>query len=284
MRALSERINKAWPPKRRFHYELLDIDPAFVVTYHIRSRSTWSAFGVAAEASWPNKGSNAKWAQVGEDEFRWQQVDSDQEMEVHPLERGPSRQARFLAKSSHISCGDGITGLDYSAWEWNPASIGSLEQLIGRKGAASRGDYPEYGPVGPLETNGSKIGLPYCEWSAVDLDVDALLCSIDTYDISGDAVRFLGTRTNRPDLETVAKAIQYADDRDYRAVLAFSASPTVARRLVALMPPSITANINGGIYPPLRGNHETIDIGGLHFALEKRNGLWIVLRFTVDPD
>lgn len=284
MRALSEGLNKTWPADRRFHYELLEIDPAFVVTYHIRSRSTWSVFGIAAEASWPNKGENTKWSQVGEDDLRWQQPDSDQQMEVYGLTRGPSGLARFLARASQISCGDGITGLTYHAYEWNPASIGSLDLIIERKGAASRGDFPQYRPIGKLEMTGPRVTLPYCEWSAVDLDVDALLCSVDTYDVSGDEVRFLGTRTNRPDLEAVAKAVKYADDRDYRALLSYSASPAVARKMVALMPPSITANVGGGSYPPLRGNHQAIDIGGLHFALEERNGTWVVVEFTMNPD
>ena len=284
LRSMSDRINRSWPADRRFHYELLEIDPIFVVDYHIRSRSTWSAFAVADEAEWPKKGTNTQWHQAGEDDFRWEEPRADQEMAVYPLERGPSHLARFLAKFSQISCGDGITGVVYDGYEWNPASVGSLDAILERKGAASRGDYaPKYGPIGKLETSGLIITLPYCEWSAVDLDVDALLCSVDTYNVSGDVVRFVSTQTNRPDLETVAKAIQYSEGRDYRAVLAYSASPAVARKMVELMPPGVYGNASAEDYPPIRGNTQTIDIDDLHFVLEKRNDEWFIAQFQLNP-
>ena len=92
--------------------------------------------------------------------------------------------------------------------------------------------------------------LPYCEDSAVDLYVDALLCSVDTYDLSGDIVRFISSETNRPDLETVAKVVQYADARDYESVLAYSASSQVARQMVAEMPPGVVGNASGETMPP----------------------------------
>lgn len=284
LRTLSDRATRDWPADRRFHYNLLAIPPAFVVVYHIRSRSTWSVFAVPAEASWPNKGSNRNWEQVEEDDFRWQDPKGDQRVEVYSIQRGPSELARFLSRSDEISCGDGITGLAWRAYEWNAAGTGSLETVLERTGVEKRDDDPPYQAIGKLQTTGARITLPYCEDSAVDLYVDALLCSVDTYDLSGNDVRFLSTETNRPDLETVAKAVQYADARDYEAVRAYSASPQVARKMVEEMPPGIYGNGSGEDYPPIRGDRQTIDIGGLHFALEKRDGRWLVTQFTLDPD
>ncbi|MGB6695281.1 MAG: hypothetical protein WBE56_13930, partial [Terracidiphilus sp.] len=86
------------------------------------------------------------------------------------------------------------------------------------------------------------------------------------------------------DLDTVAKVVQYADARDYEAVLAYSASPQVARKMVEEMPPGVAGNGSGEDYPPIRGDHQTIDIEGLHFELEKHDGRWVVVRFTLDPD
>jgi hypothetical protein len=283
LRNMSNRINENWPRDRRFHYEVLQIEPVFAVGYHIRSRSTWSAFAVADESEWPKKGRNRQWHQVGEDDFRWDAPHADQQMVVYPLQRGPSGLARFLARFSQISCGDGITGIGYDAYQWNPTSVGSLDLILERKGAASRGDFPKYGTIGKLVTSGPRITLPYCEWSALDMTPDALLCSVDTYDVSGNVVRFVSTQTNRPDLETVAKAIRYAEDRDYRAVLAYSASPAVARKMVDLMPPAVYGNASGEDYPPIRGNTQAIDIEGLHFALEKRDQEWVITQFQLNP-
>jgi hypothetical protein len=223
---------------------------------------------------------------VGEDDFRWQVHNSNEEMEVYALHRGPSRLARFLARSSNVSCGDGETGIAYDAYEWNPASAGRLQNILERNGAKSRGDFAEYAPIGKLETQGPKITLPYCWWSALDLSVDAVLCSVDTYDVSGDRVRFVGTQTNRPDLQTVARVVQYAKDHDYRAVRGYSASAEIARKLVELMPSSVIGNIFGEKYPPIRGDLQTIQIEGddvLRFFLEEQNGKWVVTRFQVNP-
>jgi hypothetical protein len=286
LQATSDRVNDTWPANRRFHADLLAIDPAFVVTYHVRSRSTWSVFAVADEALESGKGANTKWAQVGEDEFRWQEHNSGEEMAVYPLDRGPSKRARFLAKSSHVSCGDGITSIAWDAYEWDPASMGRLTAIIDVQGAGNRGDYPQYAPIGKLQTRGPRITLPSCWWSALDMTPDAILCSVDTYDISHDQVRFIGRQTNRPDLETVAKVVKFAQDRDERALLAYTASPAVARKLVEQMPAGLVANLNGDPYPPLHGITQTIDLTNdsvLRFVLEKRNERWVVTQFLIDP-
>jgi hypothetical protein len=281
MRDMSEHADRAWPTNRRFHYELLEIDPVFVVNYHIRSRSTWSAFAVPALAAYPEKGKNIKWVRVGEDENRFAEHKSDEGMEVYPLDHGPSRLAGFLAKSSYVSCGDGQTGIEYVGYEWDPAWRGFLGEVIRRKGAVSGEVFPA---IGKLQTAGTRITLPYCWWSAIDSSVWASLCSVDTYDVSGDQVRFLGTETNRPDLETVARVIEYAQNRDSRAVLAYSASPSIAKKLVALMPQVVTS---AGIdFKAISDNLETVDIENnehLRFILEKRGGKWVVVRFMLNP-
>jgi hypothetical protein len=48
LRTTTERVNHDWPADRRFHYDLLTVQPVFVVVYHIRSRSTWSVYARAA--------------------------------------------------------------------------------------------------------------------------------------------------------------------------------------------------------------------------------------------
>ncbi len=283
-KAMSDEVDRTWPPNRRLTYEVLQADPIFVVTYHLRSRSTWTAFGIPQQSAWPKRGENTDWVRIEEDSSRYDAVDTDQEMRVDRLTRGPLRRARFLATSSHVSCGDGITAITYDAFEWDPAGMGDLSNVIERKGAGSRGDFPQYGPFAKLEVNGPIITLPYCEWSAVDLDVDALLCMADTYSLAGDEVHYLNTRVNRPDLAAVAKAMQYAEDRDYRAVLAYSASPAVARKMVRMMPPDVHGNTGGTGYPTLGSKREVIDIDSLHFTVEQRHGRWVVVRFTLDPD
>jgi hypothetical protein len=107
---------------------------------------------------------------------------------------------------------------------------------------------------------------------------------VDTYDVSGDDIRYVSTRTNRPDLLTVARVIKYASDRDYDAVLAYSVSPEVAKELVSRMPTSLFGNGSGEDYPPIKGAHEKIDLNSLHFRLERRGSRWVVVKFTVDPN
>jgi hypothetical protein len=281
MHEISERANKTWPAGRRFQYQLLHVEPVFVVQFHIRSRSTFSVFAVPALPPYPKKGKNTEWFRVGGDDERWGEHNSDESVELYELARGPSKLPRFLSKSSHVSCGDGQTGIEYVGYEWNPSSTGDLHEVLSRKGAVSGEVFPV---IGKLETKGPKITLPYCWWSAIDSSVWATLCSVDTYDLSGDYVRFLSTSTNRPDLETVAKVIEYAQARDLRAVMSYSASQTVANKLVELMPPFVFNA--GGFYSEPARDRETIDIEDgehLRFALERRNGRWLVVQFALNP-
>ena len=281
MHNISEGLNKTWPVDRRFQYQLLYIEPTFVVGFHIRSRSTFSVFAVPDSSTPSKKGKNTEWSRVGGDEHRWDEHNSDEGLELYELARGPAKLSRFLSKSSHVSCGDGQTGIEYIGYEWSPYWTGDLNEVLRRNGAVSGEVFPA---IGKLQTKGPKITLPYCWWSAVDSSVWATLCSVDSYDLSGDYVRFLSTRTNRPDLETVAKVIEYAQARDLNAVRSYSASETVANKLVELMPPFVFNE--GESYGEPTGDRQTIDIENgnqrLTFVLLRRNGRWLVVQFALN--
>jgi hypothetical protein len=85
-------------------------------------------------------------------------------------------------------------------------------------------------------------------------------------------------------LETVAKAIEYSQARDVRALLAYSASEAVAKQMVGLMPPSVFSS--GGTFHAPKSDRQTVDLDDgqhLRFILEKRNGHWLVVQFLLNP-
>jgi len=120
---------------------------------------------------------------------------------------------------------------------------------------------------------------------AVDSWNNPSLCALKSYDISGDRVRFVGSVFNRPDLLPVAKAIEYAQARDYLAVLAYCASADVARAMVAEIPPFVFAG--EGLYiQPIRLLRKRVEIDdyrqSLQFGVEKRGDRWVVVSFRMD--
>jgi hypothetical protein len=131
-------------------------------------------------------------------------------------------------------------------------------------------------PIGLFRTEGSLVTLPYCWYSAIDTWDNPSLCAVDTYDISGDAVRFRSRTYNRPDLLPIAKAIEYARERDYPAVLAYCTSGDVARRLVRDIPPRFFA----GVLQVTRtaNGKEHIEMESYRFDVEKRADRWLVGR------
>ena len=111
--------------------------------------------------------------------------------------------------------------------------IGDLEEIIKQRGALGLDDkVPDFEWVGKLQTDGPQISLPYCSWSPIDTWDNPSMCAVDIYDLTGDDVKFRTRAYNRPDLLPIAKAIEYAEQRDYPAVLGYCASAEIAHRLV----------------------------------------------------
>lgn len=201
-------------------------------------------------------------------------------IEVFELHRGPSGNARSLARIEPFGCA-GSVGVVYEAREWNPEGIGSLEKIIYQEGALGLDDNVEGFPqIGELQTEGTLITLPYCRFSAIDTWDNPSLCALDTYDLSGDDVKFQSRAHNRPDLVPVVKAIEYAQARDIAAARGYCASSEIADRLVREMPPHFFA---GEIQVNATGkNRERVELGDgpvYWLDVEERQGGWVVVGF-----
>jgi len=292
---IGSQVDTSWPQERRFHYQLLDLKTAMVLKLTIRSRATFSVLAVPALLPEGRRKKNTAWRQVGTDSFRWAEHVSDERLTIFPLERGPFNEPRFLARFEHVSCGDGQTGIDYTAYQWDSSWTGNLQTIVRQAGVLSgEGMFDEIQSpgsqakhitvpaIGKLETSGKVISLPYCWFSAVDTYVQATLCSVDTYDLSGDTVRFVGRRTNRPDLETIARAIEYAQARDLSATLAYSADPKVAASLVQEIPPKLfCSSLTLSHIAPNKERIEMEDDRALRFEIAERQGRWVVTGFSL---
>ncbi|HEX3875398.1 MAG TPA: hypothetical protein VHW24_00320 [Bryobacteraceae bacterium] len=277
LRRMSAEINASWPEENRFQSEILDLPPVLVVKMGLRSHETFFVFGR----------SEGKSGNLSQD---WHSESSAEGMIDHnvlhsglglyPLFRGPSQHARFLASFGYMGCAGGAWGL-YSAHEWSPR-LGHLELIVKQAGSFGLDDkVPGFPQIGKLQTKGTLIALPYCWFSSIDTWDNPSLCAVDSYDVSGDNVRFRSHTYNRPDLVPVAKVLEFAEQRDYRAVLGYCALGDVARRLVRDIPPYVFAD---DLRVSITGaNKERVELGfepTYRFDVEMLAGRWQVVGFS----
>jgi hypothetical protein len=274
----SSEVNADWPEDNRFHFQILDIPPLLVVKMEFRTSARYFVFGIPHEEV--SEKDTPVWHTVGSDDVSLEQESARSLIELFALHRGPSGNARFLARTEPFGCAGSI-GVIYEAIEWNPEGIGSLQQIVHQEGSFGLADNVEGFPqIGELRTEGSLITLPYCWFSAIDTWDNPSLCALDTYDLSGDDVKFQSRAYNRPDLVPLAKAIEYAQQREIAAVRGYCASSEIADRLVREMPPHFFA---GEIQVNATGKgSERVELGdgpADWFEVEERQGRWVVVDF-----
>jgi hypothetical protein len=272
--ASSADIDKGWTDESRFHFQVLAVSPAILVELSYRYHAAFALFG-----SYDLGG-----AQTDRPGTRWREVDlADPDAPVSsvrltPLHRGPGRRPRFLAEVFHAGCAGSI-GHDYYGYEWAPSDGLISTEIIKIEGAQGLDDTASV-QVGKLVTAGATLQLPYCFFSPVDTWDNPTLCAADSFDLSGDAVRFTGRRYNAPDLVTVVRAIQHAQTRDVVALSAYCASDVVARRLVRDVPQGLGVLAETLEVRKAGAARETVSLSETtRFHLVRRKGRWLVEGF-----
>ncbi len=288
----SAQINSGWPDDSRFHSEVVDVPPGVIVITSYRSRETYSFFAIPE-----NDGMSKQthlWQTNGLDRGRYRSPFGSMSVSAVPLSRGPTGKARFLAGSFGAGCAGSIS-VAYSAYEWDPQGVGSLEEIIKLEGAGSQYERVDehvppdkiavdsFPPIGEMQTEGVRVKLPYCWFSTIDTWDDPSLCAVNTYDLSGDRVRFVGSVVNRPDLLSVAKAIEYAQAHDYPAVRAWCGSDEVAQELIRVIPPFVFADELR--VERINDSRESVEFGFetiYTFEVEKNRDRWVVISFRME--
>jgi len=276
---LSASVNSAWPEENRFHFQVLDLSPALVIKVSIRTHETFLVFGIPeSDGGNPNK----LWKMVGSNYDYLEHETPYSHLETYALKRGPSSRARFLAAFNGGGCA-GSTGVAYDAREWDPEDFGNLEQVIKQDGAFGLDNKVlGFHQIGQLKTKGPLITLPYCWFSDIDTWDNPSLCAVDSYDLSGDRIKFLSREYNRPDLLPIAKVIEYAKQRDYPAVFGYCASSHVARKLVRNILPFVFAD---DLRVTRRGNDKRhVELGyetTYRFDVQKFGDRWRVVAFSI---
>jgi hypothetical protein len=278
LEALSAEINGAWPEENRFHFQILDIPPALVVKMTIRTVARYFVYAIPDEDL---SGKSTIWQEVGRDDLSFQHDSASSLIELFALRRAASGNARFLARIEYFGCAGSI-GVVHDAREWNSKGMGGLARVIEQEGALGLDDkVPGFPHIGELRTEGSRITLPYCWFSAIDTWDNPSLCAVDTYDLSGDSVRFRSRIYNRPDLLPVAKVLQYAEQRDYLAVRGYCASSELARRVVRELPPDLVAGDIRVIRTGIGKERVELGDGAYRFDVERRDGRWLAVGFGI---
>ena len=286
---MSEKINAAWPTENRFHFQVLDISPVIVIGVSFRARARFFVVGIHEDPKWNPK---RLWVNVGNDEESLDptRIGNRFLIDLYPLHRGPSGNARFLSKFVYDPCAGLIQSVSYDAYEWDPGNSGSLEQIVKQQGDFGQEEsagYPPspddpFAPIGRFHADGPLITLPYGWRSPIDDDDNPNMCVVDTYDLSGDQIRFQSREYNRPDLLPIAKAIEYAEKRDYSAVLGYCSSEDIARRMVRDIPYFVF--FGGELQVTRKGEgKEHVEMGfpnTYHFDLEKRDDRWLIVAFS----
>lgn len=277
----SARINGGWPEENRFHFELLDVAPALVAKMGIRSHERYFVFGIFEGST--AKG-HATWREIGSDEEGLANPESPRlTLSLSPLHRGPSGNPRFLATFGYVGCA-GSTGIAYDAREWSPGSFAGYTQIIKQSGSFGLDEVPEFPRIGVLTTEGVRVTLPYCWFSRIDTWDNPSMCAVDTYDLSGDDGKFISRVYNRPDLLPVAKGIEYAQQRDYGALIGYCSSAHVAERMIRDLSPEVFADVAIHVTPTGNGK-ERVELGdnpAYRFDVVKRGGRWLIAAFRAE--
>jgi len=92
-----------------------------------------------------------------------------------------------------------------------------------------------------------------------------------------------GRAHNRPDLVAIAKAVEYAQQHDYAAVLSYCTSSDIARRLVRDFPMHVFAD---DLRLTKTGKaREHVEFGSdrtYRFDVEMVAGRWLVVAFSIE--
>ena len=280
LQQMSAEAEAAWPQENRFHFEVVEVLPLVAVMFTYRDYAHYRVFGFASSSEAP---SHEKWQDLGRDEFEGRFASLGR-LHLYPLSHGLSHRPRFLMHFQGGGCA-GSLGVQYVIQELDES--GYLSEVLKQAGALGLDASPEQPPtkkepfptVGELKTDGPRITLPYCVFTHLDTWDNPSLCMVDTYDLSGDAVRFVSRRYNRPDLIPVAKALEYAEAHDLPAVRAYCASDEVARKIM---------REGYGFGSQL----EVVDLGqgpkrvraaysnDRGFVVQKRGGRWLIVSFA----
>lgn len=273
---MSAVTNAGWPEESRLRYQILDLSPAIVIKTGFRSHE---GYFVAARSRDANGNAGRQWQIVDESldfDDPWSSVG------LYPLHRGPAGNPRFLAVLTKGGCA-GSFAISYVAKEWISQDYPSVQQIIKLDGALGLDDkVPGFSQPGKLSTTSPKLTLPFCWFSALDTWDNPSMCAVDTYDLSGDTARFASRSYNRPDLLPVARALEYAEKRDYAAVLGYCSSARVARKLVQVIPPEFQAEEIKVMRMGPGKELITTDLDqSTRFIVQKRAEGWQVTDFTL---
>lgn len=282
---LSANINSAWPKENRFHFLILDISPIVVVKMNLGSNQTFYVFAKHENDSFlPSR----IWHEAGSDDLWLDREPMWTEMDVHSVPRGPSGNARFISSTAFSGC-MGSSGLEYDMREWDP-EFGELNQVLKQDGAmgmdeAANGQGPTrkdpFAPIGKFEIRGAQLNLPYCWFSPIDWWDNPSLCALDTYDASGDEIRFRSRAYNRPELVPIAKALGFAEQHDYPATRAYCASDSVARQFFN-DPPGIESTENPKVTQLADGKLRVQFVNSSSFVVVKRADRWVIESFRME--
>jgi hypothetical protein len=271
----SAENNNDWPSENRFHFQILDLHPAILVRMSYRDRARIVLFGSFNLGTDSAVDPGTKWREVSfpDPSTRASGID------LFPLHRSPSGRARFLAKVWRSGCAGSI-GEDYYGYEWDGEAGQSPSQMINIQGAEGLDDTASK-HVGKLSTSGKIITLPYCFFSAVDTWDNPTLCAADSFDLSGDAARFIGRIYNAPDLVVVNNAIRHAQARDHAALRAYCTSDAVANRLIRDIPPYLHADVLERIKAGRVRERIVLEEGTVHFNLVRSRRGWLLEGFRI---
>ena len=270
LKRIGNRENNGWPEKSRFRFSLFTLPLALAVTLDIRDQASVAFFGVPqADHSW-------KLIDMLSGTWPRSLHVPREDIELSPLWQGPSKKARFLA----VFVGSGCAapgGEKFTAYQWDPAWVGTLTPVLRRDSTDSDSDGYSQQLSGPV------IKIPYCTPTVVDSSLWPQLCSVDTFDLSGDVVKFVGSETNRPDLQVIARVIEYAQKRDLQAVQAYCLTARIARQMTRLMPSQLY--FAGQEWKQREPEHEVIEFSDgwvIDFTLDKHEGRWFVSDFKME--
>lgn len=270
--SVADQVAASWTSDKRLRYTLLPVQPLLVLKLTVWNQATFIVYAPShLSGTQPSLWEIAMHGGMGDAPF--------ENLEMFTLWRGPSENPRLLVVKHLSDCMAGMT-YDYivDAYEWN-GEQGQIAKILEKTSEFSEGYRP-----GKLQTSGSKISVPYCWSGALHFtSASAPICSLDTYDLSGDALRLISTQNDPDDLSVIEKVIESARTQNLATLGSYSKSSDIARRIIKVMP--LDPFFDGYSRKQLGAAREQLDLSGdqtLRFVLQKRGSSWLLADFDVD--
>jgi hypothetical protein len=222
---LSAQIATSWPKESLLRDEVSSDGALLILRLEIWNQATFVVY-----APRDNSASGSRRWEIAKLGMGWNAP--FETLETFSLWPAPSGDPRFLVVKHLHDCMAGMS-YDYivEAYQWDTKRR-EITRIV-----KTLSDLSADGPKWKLNTSGKLLQIPYCWSGALHFaSAYAPICSLDTYDLSGETIRHVSTKDDPANLAVIARILAGVKAQDLGWVERYCSSARLARRIMASVP------------------------------------------------